>query len=133
MASRRYPIPSKPENLKEVFLSFCEDLKEDQRQLILQRLNDRHASLQSQQEEVFLGPNSVLGVQIAAVCIKLVESYSQFSGEQRELIAGATLYFLAERDFTPDDTPIVGYDDDARLLNHVLERIGQDDFFVSID
>ena len=133
MTSRRYPIPSKPENLKEVFLSFCENLQPEQVSRLISRLRDRQQQLQHPKEETFLAPNSELGARIASVCIQLLESYDDLAVEPRELIAGATLYFLAERDFTPDDTPVVGYDDDARLLNHVLERIGHEQLFVPID
>ena len=79
MTSRRYPIPSKPENLKEVFLSFCENLQPEQVSRLISRLRDRQQQLQHPKEETFLAPNSELGARIASVCIQLLESYDDLA------------------------------------------------------
>jgi len=63
---------------------------------------------------------------------KLVTSGLDFNGESRSQIRGAVEYFLLMEDADGDMDDALGFDDDARVLNTVLDRIGHPEFAVDL-
>jgi uncharacterized membrane protein YkvA (DUF1232 family) len=63
---------------------------------------------------------------------KLVRSNIEFDDEARSQIRGAVEYFLLTEDAAGDLDDVLGFDDDARVLNAVLERIGHSEFAVKL-
>lgn len=61
---------------------------------------------------------------ISRSLLALLASGMAFDGEQRALIRGAVEYFLMVDDAAGDLDDVLGFDDDARVLNSVLDRLG---------
>ncbi len=55
-----------------------------------------------------------------------------FADDERSLLRGAAEYFLLDADADDDLTDPLGFDDDARVLNSVLKRIGRAEFSIEL-
>lgn len=62
----------------------------------------------------------------------LLDSDQNFDGDERSLIRGAVEYYLMTDDADGDLDDVLGFDDDARVLNAVLDRIGRPEFKVEL-
>ena len=62
----------------------------------------------------------------------LLSSEIEFDAEERSLIRGAVEYYLLTDDADGDLDDALGFDDDARVVNSVLERIGRPEFRVEL-
>ncbi len=62
----------------------------------------------------------------------LVTSGDDFNADERSLIRGAVEYFLLADDASGDLDDPLGFDDDARVLNSVLDRIGRPQYRVEL-
>lgn len=67
-----------------------------------------------------------LAERIAIVLSELLSGYSRYSLEDQSLIVGAARYFIEDSDIEPD-TSLLGFDDDACVLDFVLREIGRND------
>ncbi len=63
---------------------------------------------------------------------RLLSSDLAFDDDQRAQIRGAIEYFLMTDDAASDLDDALGFDDDARVLNTVLKRIGHPEFAVDL-
>ena len=63
---------------------------------------------------------------------QLLASDLTFDGEQRAQIRGAIEYFIMTDDASSDLDDVLGFDDDARVLNAMLARIGHPEFAVEL-
>ncbi len=70
---------------------------------------------------------------IAASLERLLTDGSGFAPDERRLIRGAVEYFLLNEDADGDLEEILGFDDDARIVNSVLEHIGRPDLRVEFE
>jgi len=61
---------------------------------------------------------------IGEKCHLLLNRYHDSRETEQALIVGAVRYFLFHGDGLADSTPLVGFADDALVLNHVLEQLG---------
>ncbi|MEL7155518.1 MAG: hypothetical protein AAFN30_02850 [Actinomycetota bacterium] len=61
---------------------------------------------------------------IGAALLALLREQNGFDDEQRALIRGAVEYFLLADDAAGDLDDVLGFDDDARVVNSMLTRIG---------
>ena len=62
----------------------------------------------------------------------LLTSGDRFDADERSLIRGAVEYFLLADDASDDLDDALGFDDDARVVNSVLDRIGRPQFKVEL-
>jgi hypothetical protein len=69
---------------------------------------------------------------IGQALIALLTGGSVFDDDQRALVRGAVEYFLMVDDASGDIEDVLGFDDDARVLNAVLDRIGQPRYRVEL-
>ncbi len=67
---------------------------------------------------------------IAGVLTQLLGGTSGFADDERALLRGAVEYFLMTDDADGDLDDVLGFDDDARVLNSVLERLDRPDLKV---
>ena len=79
------------------------------------------------QLEAEAGPNADLETAqaIGRTLISLLGAGLPLDDPQRALVRGAVEYFLMVDDASGDLDDVLGFDDDARVLNSVLDRIGQ--------
>ncbi len=69
---------------------------------------------------------------IGASLNRLLTSGIEFAVDSRSQIRGAVEYFLLTDDADGDMDDALGFDDDARVLNTVLDRIGHPEFAVDL-
>ena len=72
--------------------------------------------------------------QAIALALKNLLGYNPASvpTEQQRWIQAATRYFFLDDDSEPDTSSVVGFDDDAAVLNAVAEAVGRSDLVVRI-
>lgn len=76
--------------------------------------------------------NIKLAAQIAERCNFLVSVYEAQQERGRALIVGAVRYFAIGEDAVSENGFASGLDDDAKVVNHVLEEIGIHDRFIDL-
>lgn len=69
---------------------------------------------------------------VGAALAELLDGGERFDARERALIRGAVEYFLLSDDASDDLDDALGFDDDARVLNSVLDRIGRPQFRVEL-
>lgn len=69
---------------------------------------------------------------IGSSLTSLLGTDERFDADERALIRGAVEYFLLADDASGDLDDALGFDDDARVLNSVLDRIGRPQFRVEL-
>lgn len=62
----------------------------------------------------------------------LLDEPDQYDARERELIRGAVEYFVLDRDERRDLTDAIGFDDDARVLNAVLDSLHRADLRIDL-
>ena len=62
-----------------------------------------------------------------------MEHYNSFSGDQQAFIVGGVRYFTLDEDLVSDVAFFTGLDDEAKILNHVLDQIGINDRFIRLE
>lgn len=71
--------------------------------------------------------------QVAAACLALLDATDDLSPEHRSWVQAACLYFAESDDGEADFDSIVGFDDDAEIVNHVCDRVGRTDLRIEMD
>ena len=69
---------------------------------------------------------------IGASLLSLLGEDTTFDDEQRALIRGAVEYFLLADDAAGDLEDVLGFDDDARVVNSMLARIGRPQYRIEL-
>lgn len=72
-----------------------------------------------------------MAARIASAFEDLLTAADGFSDDERALIRGSVEYFLLVDDADGDLDDPLGFDDDARILNSVLDRIGKSELKIS--
>lgn len=130
---RRYthPLPKVPANVRTTFKNMCglvspEELSELSALLEQSIEKTRDLSLSSPRIDIRLAE------EIASRCRLLLEHYQEFSDAEKMMIIGAVRYFVVDDDPFSDDTFASGFDDDAQVINHVLEHLGIEGMFIEL-
>lgn len=122
----RYPLPKFPPQIRTAFKQVCVELKgeswkeflEEVKRILPEKLAESNA------KEV---------QQLVRASEYLLDRYESFHPKQKALAAGAIRYFIAENDPLPEGVFASGLVDDAKVMNHVLEKLGISECFVDID
>lgn len=72
-------------------------------------------------------------VRIAATLQELLSGQPDFNDDERALIRGAAEYFFMSDDADGDLENVLGFDDDARVLNSVLDRVNRSELKITFD
>lgn len=119
------------QHLQKVFLPLCEEVTEEQLiELSSQITTHLQKVKEALQHNEFIDLS--LATQIATVLIQLLKEISKYPNTKRGLITGAVRYFTRGQDVQADFTSILGFDDDAAVLNYVLTEIGRSDLKVEL-
>jgi len=70
-------------------------------------------------------------VRIGETLTALLDEPDQYDADQRALLRGAVVYFVDADDSANDLTDLVGFDDDVRVVNAVLDAIGRRDLIIT--
>ena len=109
---------------RSIFVAMCETLPAAEAS---QQLAEIRAALRMNE---FL--DIALAEQIAEALTDLLAGYGKMPEEHKALVVGAARYFVATQDAEGDLTSVLGCDDDAEVLNHVLTQIGREDLKVAL-
>ena len=128
---RKHPLPKFPEAVRSIFKSACENLSVENAETLRSYLDKCMNGLKA---SVADNPtiDLKLATEISNVCEELLDRYEQFNPKHRTLVVGAIRYFAVAEDPFPDEAFASGFDDDARVLNHVLEHLGLDEYYVDV-
>ncbi len=69
---------------------------------------------------------------VAQRCRLLLDHYEEFTDDEKALVIGAVRYFVVDEDPFSDDVFASGFDDDAHIVNHVLEQLGIEGMFIEL-
>jgi hypothetical protein len=69
---------------------------------------------------------------IGWVLAELCDAAAGLDEHQRALVRGAVEYFVLDRDVVADTVDVVGFDDDARVVNAVTAALGRDDLAIEL-
>jgi len=87
-------------------------------------------------EQIAANASSVTDVEtaelVAESACKVLSFADQFSSQERAMVRGAIEYFALNDDASDDLDDALGFDDDARVLNSVLDRIGRAELKVDV-
>jgi hypothetical protein len=122
----RFPLPRFPQTVIPTFRSLCSAVSdEDAAQLISQL----QAHLSQIEQDATTAPllNVDLAHSIGRMSLYLLKRYPEFSIEHKALIIGAIRYFAFAEDALAESTFACGFDDDAKVMNYVLEKLGLED------
>jgi len=97
------------------------------RQEIINHVEDFHKALKYNE---FLDIDTA--IRIAKVLINLLDNYDSYPKSHQKLIVGAARYFVSPHDADPDTTSLLGLDDDAAVLNYVLDTIGKPELKIEL-
>lgn len=127
----RYKLPKFPVTVIPAFRQLCREIPADQIDAVRAEVERCIGSLRERAPE---RPNLNLPVaeEIAARCFILLDHFTQSTAEQRRLIVGAVSYFVVDCDGAEDDSFATGFDDDAKVINHVLQQVGIEDQFIDL-
>lgn len=130
MAKRmKYKLPAFPSNIKKTFKALCLPLATQEITKAQQELEDYIVLLENKVRE---GANVDLNLahKLAKASRHLLNNYSSFSEDKQALAIGAVRYFVTNEDPLSDASFATGLDDDAAVMNYVLQQIGIEDFFI---
>lgn len=127
----RHPLPKFPGTVADAFHTLCREIGVEQLDEVRTEIEKTITALR---ERVGEKPNLNLPMaeEIAARCFLLLDRYPNSNPEERRLIVGAISYFVIDDDCADDDAFATGFDDDARVMNHVLERLGIENQFIDV-
>lgn len=127
----KYPLPKVPANVRTTFHNMCavipdEEVKELEHLVELAIEKTRDDAQNSNRIDL---PTAE---EVAARCRLLLEHYQEFTAKEKALVVGAVRYFVVEEDPFSDDVFASGFDDDAQVINHVLELLGIDGMYIEL-
>jgi hypothetical protein len=125
---QRFPLPDSPSQVKAGFDKLCRAYPPDQIYMFRIKVAERLQELEGSEELV--GPNARLAGELAGRCNRLLDCYDELVPARRALAIGAVSYFIAKKDAVPDPTPIIGFDDDVAVMNHVLELLELPELYI---
>ena len=128
---KQYPLPKFPPQVRPLFRELCEDFSADRIEQLRELVRKNHHETRHDREHE-LGYDSVLADKIAAVCEFLLDLHPTLPRPKQRLIVGGVRYFAEANDPLPEKTFACGFDDDVRVINHVLEAVGVTDKFIKL-
>ena len=128
---KRHKLPKFPSMLIPTFRRLCVEASEEQIESLYEAISTcmKEAEEASQREDNL---NIFLAREIASHCRLLLAEYDSADERGQRLIVGAVRYFVENHDTVSDAAFATGFDDDAKIINHVLEELEIEDQFISL-
>lgn len=127
-SKKRFPLPN-TSRAAERFKELAEAFTIDQLPEVRRKLAAAGHQLKRHENDL-LGPSIRRGTELLELCGFLLDSYDRRSRYEQAMISGAVQYVLMRADAVDDATPVVGFDDDTMIVNHVLEELRINDRFL---
>lgn len=119
----RYSLPPSPAEVTVTLEKFCRSPIDLPIADLKKHVDSALERLQVYTHSV-LGPNLNIAHELAERCHYLLDHYDTYSSDKQALIRGAVRYFVVQHDARDDTLPAVGFDDDIRVINFVLDKLG---------
>lgn len=126
----KYPLPNFPSAARPTFESLCQPITDDGIGPLRAKVDSALQAIVQRARHFTV--DLYMAKEVANRCHLLLDQYHGRSDEERALIAGAVRYFAVADDPLPDTVFATGLDDDAKIVNHVLERLGIEGHFIRI-
>jgi hypothetical protein len=126
-----YPLPKVPANVRTTFNNMCGVVSEEELKeltLLLEQTMEKTRELAMNSARIDLR----LAEEISSRCRLLLEHYDEFTPQEQAFVIGAVRYFVVDDDPFSDDTFASGFDDDAQVINHVLEHLGIEGMYIEL-
>jgi len=108
-----------------VYLAHCEGLTVDRAEALSGSIDPYLESV-----EASLSHNEFLDIElarrIAAACRLLLQRYPEMDGPYQSAVVGAVRYFIDPDDADHDVDSVLGFEDDAQVVNYVISLTGAD-------
>ena len=127
----KYKLPKFPVSVIPAFHQLCREIAVEQVDEVRAEVERCLGMLREQAPEK-PNLNLPLAEEIAARCFILLDRFAECDSEKRKLIMGAVSYFVVDGDGAEDDSFATGFDDDARVINYVLQQVGIEDQFIDL-
>lgn len=127
----KYKLPKFPVTVIPAFRSLCRDIGVEQVDEVRGEVERCLVALRERAPER-PNLNLPLAEEIAARCFLLLDHFERCDAEKRRLIMGAISYFVVDGDGAEDDSFATGFDDDAKVVNYVLQQVGIEDQFIDL-
>ncbi|MGI6680249.1 MAG: hypothetical protein ACOX3T_01990 [Bdellovibrionota bacterium] len=128
---KKHKLPSFPKTIKKTFKEYCVNVSLDK----IDRLKEKVLE-QIEEAKERAGQGRLSDVQLAKEiserCLYLLDHYEDFSPREQKLITGAVCYFAISDDPISEEIFACGYDDDAQVVNYVLEELKIDNMYILI-
>ena len=127
----RHRLPQFPSGVEAVFNDFCEPLPIEAVAAVREELDKEvekliHSATKNQKIELRL----VNALYLASKA--LLDQYEKYSEEEKAMIIGAIRYFVISDDPFPDTDFASGFLDDAKVMNYVLDQLGEEELIIDI-
>jgi hypothetical protein len=130
--SNKHPLPNFPSQVIPTFYSLCEELPEASIAELSTLVNEALSELREREKHVrFVDLD--MAEAVTGGCLFLLGIYKERTGYERSLIIGAVRYYAISDDPFPDTMFATGLDDDAKVVNFVLEQLGIHDHYIRIE
>jgi len=117
--------------VQHLFESMCELLPDEEARALEPAVREHARAIRAAQENnEFLDAETA--EQIAVALVALLADYDGYADSQKMLLIGAARYFIQSQDAEGDLTSILGCDDDAEVLNYVVEQLDRKDLRVAL-
>lgn len=128
---KQHKLPKFPPSIIPTFKSLCEALPAEKVASYRDEVGTELERVKEAAQE-----NPIISVRIAEAlaerCYLLLDHYEQLGTAQRALAVGAIRYFALSKDAVSEEHFASGFDDDVKVLNHVLEELGIEDQFIEL-
>ena len=129
--SPKHPLPKFPSRTIPTFENLCFPLPLDQVNELKLKVDDALRAL-VERARYEINIDLAMARQVVHSCHVLLDEYGTRTEKERALIVGAVRYFAIADDPLPDGTFATGLDDDAKIVNHVLEQLGIEESYIYI-
>lgn len=127
-----HPLPKFPPTVRPTFRNLCESLPVENVLAYKDEIENELVSIRERaKENSFI--NVALAEKLSEKCHLLLDIYEQYDRKKQALMVGAIRYFALANDSFSEEDFASGFDDDAKVMNHVLEELGIEDQFIDLD
>lgn len=126
---QKYRLPSFPAGARPLFKQLCEvlppsDVNELREVVELSVADLQQKSLKNENIDLESAQD------LKRVCLFLLDYYSDCPDDKKALIVGAVRYFAVADDAFDETIFASGFRDDKQVINHVLEKLGLEDWYI---
>lgn len=126
---RLHPLPKFPAEVASTFRGLCTRIEVNELPQLRSEMEATFREIRSSIDRL----DEKLIDALEQRCFLLLEVYPQADRQQQSMILGALRYVALEEDPFDDAEFASGFDDDAKVVNHVLEEIGLADQAINLD